>query len=254
MPKICLLVSFLWAPVAAAQSSDLPSLPPPVASAASEPPARAPPPPPVSGSPGPASPAPPSAAPPPPAPELRRSGAYVHDGFYFRVGIGPAYTGLSGSGPAGAVSLGGGGVGLTLAIGGTLENGIVLAGIVHGANGESNNVIGSPGGPGTVWSSLVEFAFLVDWYPDPRKGWHVDGAIGAGDVEVDGSNGTLFGGALTGSILGGYDWWLGPEWSLGLLLVATGGSKAALDDSSGVDTGYRLRGGSIAVEGSILFH
>ncbi len=185
---------------------------------------------------------------------MTRSGAYVHDGFYFRFGIGPAYTGLSGAGPAGSVSFRGGGVGLTLAIGGTLGDGVVLGGIVHVTNGESNSVIGSAGGPGAAWGSLVEFAFLVDWYPDPRKGWHVGGAIGAGDIEVQGSNSTILGGALTGSILGGYDWWLGPEWSLGLLLVATGGSKATLDDSSGVDTGYRLGGRSIAVEASILFH
>jgi hypothetical protein len=182
------------------------------------------------------------------------SGAYVHDGFYLRLGLGAAYTGLWGDRPPGSRSLGGAGIALTLALGGTIGNGLVLGGIVHVTDGESSGRTGSTVGPGTVYGSLVEFAFLVDWYPDPQKGWHIGGTIGFGGVEVIGSNESLSGIDLTGSILGGYDWWIGPQWSLGLVLIAAGGSKTTLNDSSGVDSGYHLGAGSMAVEASILLH
>jgi hypothetical protein len=237
LPRMGLIASFAWMPVAAAQSS--------AASVPSEQPASAP-----------ASPEPAASASAPAAPLVlvRPSGAYVHDGFYLRIGLGPAYTGLWGSRPAGSASPGGIGLGLTLAIGGTLGRGVVLGGIVHVTEGESSEGSRSPVGPGTVYGSLVELALLVDWYPEPQKGWHVGGAIGVGSVEVSGSNRSILGGAATGSILGGYDWWIGPEWSLGLLMVATGASKTTLSDSNGVDSGYHLGGGSIAVDASLLFH
>jgi hypothetical protein len=118
-------------------------------------------------------------------------GAYVHDGFYLRFGLGAGYMGLWGESPPGSPSLGGTGGSLTLALGGTLGRGVVLGGIVHLTLG-----------PGTVYGSLGELAFLVDWYPDPQKGWHIGGTIGLGLVGVTGPNESFSGTDLTGSILG----------------------------------------------------
>ncbi len=223
-PSICLLAALLWTSVAAAQSST-PEAPRPA--------------------PAPCLPAVAAAMPP---------GAYLHDGFYLRLGMGVAYTGFWGSHPAGAGSLRGFGSDTTGAIGGTLGRGVVLGAMLHVTDRESTDGVHSPLGAGTESDSILGLAFLVDWYPYPRKGWHAGGAIGIGGVGISGTNATFFSDSVTGSLLGGYDWWIGPEWSLGLLLVATGVSKATLQDSNGDDSGYHLAGGSIALETSLLLH
>jgi hypothetical protein len=62
------------------------------------------------------------------------------------------------------------------------------------------------------------------------------------------------GAALAGSVFGGYDAWIGPEWSLGVSLLAMGSPKAALKDSDQKETGYQMAAGSIGILGTILYH
>ena len=74
-----------------------------------------------------------------------------------------------------------------------------------------------------------------------------------GGVVVDGPVDSATSVALGGSVLGGYDWWIGEEWSLGLLGVLSGVRDASLTNQ-GADTLLRAGGVSFAVEGSLLFH
>jgi hypothetical protein len=75
-----------------------------------------------------------------------------------------------------------------------------------------------------------------------------------GSVVVDGPVDHATSTALGGSLLGGYDWWIGDQWSLGLLGVLSGAHIAPLLTDSGADTFLRAGGVSFAVEGSLLFH
>ncbi len=56
------------------------------------------------------------------------------------------------------------------------------------------------------------------------------------------------------SILGGYDWWIGPQWSLGLMGVVATSTTVHMSDSNGNDTGYQFTPATIGIEASILHH
>ena len=68
--------------------------------------------------------------PPPPIPK-KEAGAYTHDGFYLRMGIGIGAVGLTDDSPENN-SLSAGGGGLEIGFGGTVENGLVLGARVMG--------------------------------------------------------------------------------------------------------------------------
>jgi hypothetical protein len=64
----------------------------------------------------------------------------------------------------------------------------------------------------------------------------------------------LSAGTFTGSLFGGYDWWIGPQWSLGMLLSLATATSAALTDSNNQPTGYSFTPLVFALEGSLLWH
>jgi hypothetical protein len=103
-------------------------------------------------------------------------------------------------------------------------------------------------------------SLFADWYPNPADGWHVGTEFGFGLVELVVNSDTLAAGDLTGSIFGGYEWWIGPQWSAGLMLKATGGTRTDLryidqgGSEPGPQSGYVLGAGSIALEGTIVLH
>ncbi len=265
------MVLAMAAPLAAPASA-----PPP---ASSLPPLPAPPPPPPAPSPeappapeasAPATPAPPSpppAATPPPrastAPVLPpTTEGHVHDGFYLRFSLGLSHGWVSGSGPAGDASLSGGGLGFLLAAGGTPAPGFVVAGTLMfaGATGALNG-----GGicavppcalpTGDVSSGQVILGGLVDWFPVPTGGFHVGGSLGLGGLAITYPGGNDSSGSSLGlSVLGGYDWWIGPEWSLGLMGVVAVSTPTYMTDNANGSTGYHLTPATIAVEASLLYH
>ncbi len=205
-----------------------------------------------------AQPDPPQVASPASPTPASRAGDYVHHGFYLRFGIGPSLLKLSGDGPASSATLSGFGPALTLAIGGTIEDGLVVAGLWHVTLGESSPIAGPLGGNGELLAFAEQLGLLVDWYPDPQGGWHVGGAVGIGILganAVSGGGANLSGIDATASLLGGYDWWVSRKWALGTELVAAAGTRTALDGS--VDPGqpsYRFAPASIALEFTVLFN
>jgi hypothetical protein len=245
-----------------------PAPPPPVA------PAPAPPPAPPAAAPAPAptpQPAPPPAAAPAPAPSYgygapppeaappdAGSGAFAHDGFYLRLGIGFTYASDSlesetvtvcfSSGCAdgkieGTIS--GLGAATEIALGGTVAPGLVIGGGIY------NHVI-----PGAVSDDLsfggvsidedVEFETtlftlygpFVDYYFDPLSGFHLQGSIGLamlatgkGEFESSGTAVEEQTATGVGIMVGvGHEWWVGEQWSVGILGRVTYGSLTGKDD------------------------
>lgn len=215
---------------------------------------------------------PPSAASTPPAPvsadHPTAQPARVHQGFYLRFGSGPSVASLSGHGPSGSASLTGAAETGFIAIGGAVAPGLVLAGTLQGT-GFSAKFKGGPLAGASLTSDgetrsasqkaqagLGMLGLLLDWYPQPRAGWHAGVATGIGVVGItnlaDDSN--LGGVNLSGSVFGGYDWALGRDWSLGLQLMASGGTATKLlEDPDAQATGYRLTPVSLGVQASLLY-
>lgn len=188
------------------------------------------------------------------APCPQSPGAYRHDGFYLRFGSGLAYVAHSGDGPLGNASVSGLGSLAFIGIGGNVERGLVVGGVLSVASTD-RSLHGAPSGvPGRVTASLVNLGVLLDWFPNPAAGWHIGGSFGFGGPSLADENITWTGIGATGSVFGGYDWWIGPEWSLGVSLAAMGSPKTSLKDSDQKESGYRFASGSIGILGSILLH
>jgi hypothetical protein len=158
----------------------------------------------------------------PPATPAPRPGLYTHDGFYLRYSIGPAAYRIGAGSASGDIvvegpSPSGLGVSEILAIGGTFRHGVVLAGASSAV--VSSSVI------------VANYGLLVDWFPDPAAGWHIGGELGVGVVRnVEGivafpstarplpAPDDLAVG-LGASLIGGYDAWVTPQFSMGINLI-----------------------------------
>src|SRR5262249_43372826 len=121
-------------------------------------------------------PAPPPAPPPPPLEEREKAGAHTHDGFYFRLGLGGGYFGGSIDTQQSTKVTGGQGA-IDLAFGGPPAAGLVVGGGIYGSGGPGSwevNGVSTSLDNATV-STVGPF---VDWYPNPKDGWHLTGMIG----------------------------------------------------------------------------
>jgi hypothetical protein len=201
---------------------------------------------------------------------------YRHEGFYFGVGGGAGILTAHGSGPLGDASITGGATVGDIGIGGTVAPGLVLGGVIRGwmASGTFNGgpvitdakatyyVNGTPTPTnltltGNSRISAGELGAMLDWYPNPEKGWHVGGSVGLELMTLTDDAGTQStAGGVGGSIYGGYQWWLGPSWSLGLAAVLSGAGVGHLDDSSQNqnNTGYKLTPFGFGLESQLLYY
>lgn len=153
------------------------------------------------------------------------SEAETHDGFYFQGNIGPGYLSTSPSmdDAEGDVKIAGFGVGGGLLIGGTPAPGLVIGG------GTANVVALSP--KWTVDGEEVEvfddlnlnlstIGVFGTYYPDPHGGLNLHlmlsyGVLSFSDSDGDSSEQNPDGFAVTAGV--GYDFWVAPEWSIGVL-------------------------------------
>jgi hypothetical protein len=115
---------------------------------------------------------------------------------------------------------------------------------------------GAPSGStGSATSVEPVLGALVDWYPRTHDGWHVGGSLGLGGLGVTDASGSNSNGYSLGvAALGGYDWWIGPQWSLGVLTFLTVSTPASTSYSNGDATGYRLTPATLGLEVSLLLH
>ena len=193
---------------------------------------------------------------------------WIRGGFYLRFASGFGGVNVAGTGPKGDASLSGLGSTSLMAIGGNVVRGLVLAGTIQastvsstfnggpfvGENVTSNGKSLAASSKAGATTSLL--GILVDWYPDPSDGWHVglSAGLGATSVKNHADDSTMTGTSAAGSLFGGYDWAIGPSWSLGLALVASGVTSATLKASSDQsDTGYRLNSRSVGISASFLY-
>ncbi len=212
--------------------------------------------------------------PTPPAAEVPRSRTHdcsrnwIRDGFYMRIGSGLGDVHIAGNGPKGAASLHGLGSNELIAIGGSIVRGLVLAGAIQGSSTTTtfeggpfvDEKVTSNGGSAAASSradaSFSALGLLVDWYPNPSDGWHVGLSAGFGFTSVKNraDDSTMTGTSAAGNVFAGYDWAIGPAWSIGLSLVGGGALSASMKDSSDQpDTGYRLRSYSLGISASFLY-
>lgn len=177
----------------------------------------------------------------------------VHDGFYMRFGSGLAGFDERLSSEDSALYGGeiktrtrGIGTATELAIGGTISEGVVLGGafytfdlLTSTLKFEKDSAEGAVPPPelDTELRNLVLLAPFIDIYPNPRRGFHVQGALGLavltasvfGSSATDQSDYAAIGGGL---MLGaGYEWFVADEWSLGILGRATISVLTGEDDS-----------------------
>jgi len=160
----------------------------------------------------------------PPAPPLQRT-AYVHEGFYLRVNVGPGvlWSNVNDkNGAAGSTS----GAGFSFAAD-ALVGGSPAPGMALGVGALTNTTFGvdMKDSTGTSRSQSTQFHFLVgpffDAFPNNRQGFHLGAEFGFAGALLDTplvSN--AFGGGAAGWL--GYDMWVAPEWSAGFQLRGNG--------------------------------
>lgn len=166
----------------------------------------------------------------------RSNGAYVHDGFYLRISGGfsvyderlvsesAALGGKVEARNRGIVSSS------DVALGGTISPGWVLGGgifsvdlIASTLRTRADNAALIPKELDPGLRDLVLIGPFVDYYPDPRAGFHAQAALGLsfltprvfGDAATQRSQYLAIGGGLLFGT--GYDWWVSEEWSIGVL-------------------------------------
>ena len=111
------------------------------------------------------------------------------------------------------------------------------------------------GATGTAFADMLQLGLLVDWYPVSEDGWHVGSVVGLGGSSlVDASGSRSTSGGLAASLLGGYDWWIGPQWSLGALLAVSTATAGTMSAPGQQDTGYAFAPFAFALEISLLNH
>jgi hypothetical protein len=197
------------------------------------------------------------------------SGEKQHDGFYLRMSLGAQYAGFNRNVKADSASVAGyeadsevngGGATGELSIGGTPARGLVLAGSLFWGN-IINPVIKSDDRPDLELDGLFQFSilgFTVDYYLDAESGFHLGATLGGAVAGAPLPEESLFdaiggwGGALALST--GYDWWVGNQWSLGILgrLIFAGvrGEATKRDITASERSGYL----SLGVLFTALYH
>jgi hypothetical protein len=179
-----------------------------------------------------------------PAPSRGR----VREGFFARFAGGPAFTSLEYS-TSGSRIRGFGGA-LNLALGRAMQPGVILAVSMQMASYRDPTLTAYLASENGRDLSLTTFgvAFLFDYYPDPRAGFHFGGELGVGgtvlrDTEADDLSkhdptGTSWGAHL------GYEVWISDQWSVGGLFKLNYLSlwRDRFATPGGIDPEYGLSG------------
>jgi hypothetical protein len=194
-------------------------------------------------------------------------------GFYFRIGTGLSVLSFRGDGPNGTAKSTALGSEMTLALGGNIARGVVLAGAVHGVQSmgrfrggpfENSSVVtvndGSTSEPVDANDranfGLSTIGVLLDVYPSLDMGWHGGGSVGIAmnNLQNLADNSVYFSTGVGGMLFLGYDWHLAKDWGFGLSLVGTLTSKGSYKDQDDQrSTHYEMAGYSLGVESSLVY-
>ncbi|MFL5307720.1 MAG: hypothetical protein ACJ8F1_21050 [Polyangia bacterium] len=201
------------------------------------------PPPPPPAYPPPAYPPPPygprSAYPPPPGyggyppPYAVGSPGNIHDGFFLRLHLGGGFTDIKGNG----LEISGGSVSLGVALGGALAENLILFGNFFLSVADTPDVKGSgPTFTSSGSATLGGFGVGLTYYFMPVN-VYLSGALAGMIFEMDNSDGSKlyssnFGLGFQGMV--GKEWWVSPEWGLGVAAELTVASMKDENDSSNI--------------------
>ena len=161
---------------------------------------------------------------PPPVAKVPR-GPYVHDGVFARLAVGPGlFQGSAGNAPD-SRSFSAGSVTIDAAFGGSPGRGFVIGGAFQtnrffSLSSADDIQDGDEPDLSGVSFSVTGVSVFADYYPDPVDGLHVLASIGLGWLDVSRSGDTSEkspSGPLLG-LGGGYEWFVGPNISFGVLL------------------------------------
>lgn len=152
----------------------------------------------------------------------------MHDGFFLRFGLGFGSFGdtvETDSGPreGSELSLSGSLVGLDFLMGGTVADGLVIGGgfFVGGVPAPKNELDGE----NVQRNSDVERGFtmvgpFLGWYPDAKGGLNLQLLVGGAtlrDADPDDDDQRYEADGAGIALGAGYDFWIGDEWSFGLM-------------------------------------
>lgn len=173
----------------------------------------------VTPAPAPAPVAPPAFPPPPDLPPQGDPTAHLHDGFYLRLSGGFGFgsdslkSHLISSGSMDGFATAG-----EIMIGGTPGAGVVVGGAVQTATIYSpTSKVNDQSVKGPHQLALFAFGPFVDWYVNPHRGLHLQAFVGLSALGADASKGSEDPGGLAFSLGVGYEWWVGEQWSMGIL-------------------------------------
>jgi hypothetical protein len=169
-------------------------------------------------------------------------GAHLHDGFYLRLatGFGAYNETIRQKGADDQTAVTGIATVSEIAVGRAVRPGVIFGGGVWSCGVlASDRAVRGPAPPSEVIDSQGNFSLIgpfLDYYFDPRRGLHLQGAAGFATLrgievqsgEFDRHALSLGGGLMMGF---GYEWWVSNEWSLGVLGRITGGFTTGTDQS-----------------------
>jgi hypothetical protein len=155
-------------------------------------------------------------------------GAYVHDGLFLRLSVGPGVFHTSTGVAPDNRSYDGGVVTLDAAIGGAAARGWIIGGAyqmsrVFSLSVTDDVVDGDEPDASRLDFTVHSLSVFVDFYPDPMDGLHFLAALGEGWLDVSRRSSSDDGRSPSGLMVGaaaGYEWFVGPSFSLGLLARA----------------------------------
>lgn len=197
------------------------------------------------------------------------AGARCHDGFYLRMSLGPNAAGLNRSvdaDVAGVVGyesdseVKGGALSGELSIGGTPARGLVVAGSFYPGGVYDARIERDDGSEGELEGAL-HFSMMgvtLDWYIDEAGGFHLGGTLGPAFGWAHLPDGSRFeyiggwGGGIAFNI--GYDWWVGQQWSLGILGRILGARLSGEDTESGITASEEDSYGSLSLLFTAVYH
>ncbi|HET7540768.1 MAG TPA: hypothetical protein VFK05_12875 [Polyangiaceae bacterium] len=180
----------------------------------------------------------------------------MHDGFYLRLGLGLALGGASVSSDSSSIgdySFWAGGGAFDVWLGGTPIPGLAMGATLSALGlASSQRSVDGHRVSGDVAASSGLLGYFVDVFPDPQRGLHFGGALGlaSGAAKVQDSTREFNGGGFGLQAFGGYDFWVGPQWSLGGMLRFMG--SVTREDDAGV--AYRASLGAATLSFTALYH
>ena len=152
------------------------------------------------------------------------SSAHRHRGFFLRPDIGFGYLTASMSDQGGDYTISGGGAYLGFAIGGSIADGVILAGHLWGMSAPSPTVTFN-GQSGSISDTHLGFAAIgpeFDYYFMPAN-FFLGATVGLSRVAVQLGGRLTSGGTdyntqvgIAGQLAGGKEWWVSDSWGLGL--------------------------------------